>query len=312
MGAIKIGAAVLVSLLLLTGPAWAETPVGLAWVGKSGMAQRVTAGLEKGLAEFGQDIKLESKPELASLDDLAKLIGQWAETKKGQVILRSNGAKWLGANPPAIPSFIGGCNHPSQLGAVKNLDAPEGNITGVTYYLPVDNQFETFKAILPEMKTVLLLCEKGHPSSQIDIKGTKDVCAGLGLELSITEIASKEEAVAAAQAGAGKVSAIVLGNQAKLIDNAKDIVAGAGKTPVFSYSSIPVKEGALGGFVADDQKLGYLLAQSVVQVLLKGKAVKDVPVKVDPQPKFFINAKAVERLGVEVPYNIIEAATVIE
>ncbi|MCP4686465.1 MAG: hypothetical protein GY859_00340, partial [Desulfobacterales bacterium] len=83
-------------------------------------------------------------------------------------------------------------------------------------------------------------------------------------------------------------------------------------TPVFSYSSKPVKDGALGGFVADDGALGYMLAQTVVDVLIKGKAIKDAPVKVDPDPKFYVNAKSAEALGVEIPYEILEAAELIE
>jgi putative ABC transport system substrate-binding protein len=42
------------------------------------------------------------------------------------VILRSNGAKWLGENLPSVPTFIGGCNNPVQLGSLKNMQAPEG------------------------------------------------------------------------------------------------------------------------------------------------------------------------------------------
>ena len=82
--------------------------------------------------------------------------------------------------------------------------------------------------------------------------------------------------------------------------------------PSLSYSSKSVKSGALGGFAADDEKLGYMLAKSVIDVLKNGRAVKDVPVKVDPEPKFFLNAKAAEKLEIEIPFNILESATVIE
>ena len=81
---------------------------------------------------------------------------------------------------------------------------------------------------------------------------------------------------------------------------------------MLSYTNKPVHAGALGGFVAEDVKLGYMLAESLVDVLVKGKAIKDVPVKMDPNPKFFVNAKTAERLGVEIPYEILAAATVIE
>ena len=81
---------------------------------------------------------------------------------------------------------------------------------------------------------------------------------------------------------------------------------------MLSYSSKPVSAGALGGFVADDEKLGLILAESMADVLVNKKAVKEVPVKVDPNPKFFINVKTAEKLKLEIPYSILEIATIIE
>ena len=68
----------------------------------------------------------------------------------------------------------------------------------------------------------------------------------------------------------------------------------------------------LCGFVADDEKLGNMLAESLVEVLKNGRSIKDVPVKVDLDPKFYVNAKTAEKLGLEIPFAILEAAVVVE
>jgi len=286
--------------------------VGVAWVGKSGMAKRVTKGFSDTMKTLAPDVKLEYHKELGSIDELAVLTAKWKNEKAGMVILRSNAAKWLAKNPPSIPTFIGGCNHPGQLGAVKNLEAPEGNITGVTYYLPIKQQFEVFSEIIPSMKSILLLLGKGNPSSLIDQAGTKKVCAEMGIQYNEKFCVSVDEAAQAVKAQVGKVSAIIIGNQSIVIDGAKDILEASGNTPVLAYSSKPAQAGALCGFVADDEKLGNMLAESLVDVLKNGKAIKDVPVKVDTEPKFYINAKTAEKLGVEVPFSILEAAVIIE
>ena len=202
--------------------------VGVAWVGSSGMAKRVLKGLETGIKDLAPGVKLEVHPELANMESLAELVSKFEKSKAAMVILRSNGAEWLGENPPTIPTFIGGCNNPVQLGAVKNMDAPEGNITGVTYFLPVKTQFEVFKAILPEMKSILLLVEKGHPSSEIDQEGTREVASNLGIEYREKVLSSKDEIIPTIKENAGKVSAFVLGNQALLIDNAADAIPSGG------------------------------------------------------------------------------------
>ncbi len=305
----------LAALLLALPPTPAaakDVTLGVAWAGKSGMANRVLKGLEAGLAELAPKIKVEVVKDLPNIEELAKVAKRFEKEKSGMVILRSNGAKWLAKNPPSIPTFIGGCNNPKQLGVVKNMEAPEGMVTGVTYFLPVKTQFEIFKAILPNMKSVLLLLEKGHPGSLIDQASTKQASKQFGVAYAEKICSSKEDALAAAKAAQGKHSAIIIGNQALLLDASKDIVAAAGKTPVLAYSNKPVKDGALGGFVADDTKLGHLLAKSVAEVLLKGKAVKDVPVGVDPEPKFTINVTTAEKLGISVPFEILESATRIK
>jgi len=286
--------------------------IGVAWEGKSGMTNRVSEGFEKGMKEFAPEIKIEYQKELASIDEVAEFASKWQQEKDGMVILRSSGAKWLGKNPPTIPTFIGGCNNPKELGAVKDLQAPEGNITGVTYFLPVDTQFEIFQAVIPKLESVVLLLEEGHPGSAIDQEGTKAICEKLAIKYNEIFSASPEDVINGVQQFKGKVSAIIIGNQGLLLDNAAKIVDAAGQTPVLAYSSNPVKVGALGGFVADDVKLGYLLAQSVAEVLINGKAVKEVPVKVDPEPKFFVNTKTAEKLNLEIPYTILETATLVE
>ena len=144
------------------------TEIGVAWAGKSGMSNRVNAGFAQGMKELAPDIKIEYQKELGSVDDLAQVAAKWEKEKDGMVLLRSNAAKWLGKNPPAIPTFIGGCNNPKQLGAIKDLQSPEGRITGVTYYLPVDTQFDIFQAIIPNLKSVLLLLGAANPSAPID------------------------------------------------------------------------------------------------------------------------------------------------
>ena len=286
--------------------------VGVAWAGKSGMTRSVVKGFEAGMKKMAPEVKVEYRKELASMDELTAAAKEFESSKDGMVILRSTGAKYLGKNPPSIPAFIGGCSDPVALGVLNNMDAPEGNVTGVTYTLPVDTQFETFQAIIPNLSSVLLLTEKGHPSSAIDQANTEKTTQALGLAYTSREVGGVDEAVAAINEFKGKVSAVIIGNQAKVFDYAKAIVDAAGTIPVVSYSAKPVKQGALGGFVADDVKLGEMLAESVVDILVKGKAVKDVPVKVDPKPKFYVNVGTAKRLNLDIPYEILEAATLIE
>ncbi|MCP4716025.1 MAG: hypothetical protein GY868_12990 [Deltaproteobacteria bacterium] len=53
-------------------------------------------------------------------------------------------------------------------------------------------------------------------------------------------------------------------------------------------------------------------AQSVVTMPAKGKTIKNVPVKIDTDPKFILNETAVQRLKLEIPHEILQAATIVK
>ncbi len=74
----------------------------------------------------------------------------------------------------------------------------------MTYYLPVDTQFEVFRAVVPGLKSVLLLLEKGHPGAVVDREGTRAVCSTLGIRYSEAEATTLQEAVGVVQQNAGK------------------------------------------------------------------------------------------------------------
>lgn len=284
--------------------------IGVAWEGKSGMANNVMKGFNEGIK--GSGINVELQKDLASPAELEKVMARFQKEKAGMVILRSTGAELLIKNPPSIPTFIGACNHPAKVGVIKNMKAPEGKITAVSYYIPGKTHLEVMKSILPQMKSVMLLMEKGHPSAPIEEDETKSACSSMGIAYHGKMCTSVDELVSTVKDNRDKVSVFIIGTQALVFDNTARIVDTAGKTPVFAYSEKPIKAGALGGYVADDEKLGKMLAASVLDVLVKGKAMKDVPVKFDPQPVFYLNGKTYSKLGLEIPPNVLGAAKIIQ
>lgn len=284
--------------------------IGVAWEGKSGMANNVMKGFAEGIK--GSGITVEYQKDLSSPADLEKVITRFEKEKAGMVIMRSTGAEILMKNPPTIPTFIGACNHPAKVGVIKNIRAPEGKITGVTYYVQGKTHLELMKSILPGIKSVMLLMEKGHPSAPIEEDETRAACSALGIAYHGKMCASVDELVSTVKEDQGKVSAFIIGTQALVFDNTTKIVDAAGKTPVFAYSEKPIKAGALGGYVADDETLGRMLASQVIDVLVKGKAIKDEPVKFDPQPVFYLNGTTYKKLGLEIPPNVLRAAKIIQ
>jgi putative ABC transport system substrate-binding protein len=274
------------------------------------MANNVMKGFAEGIK--GSGINVEYQKDLASVEELEKVIARFQKEKAGMVIMRSTGAECFLTHKPTIPTFLGACNNPGKIGVVKNVKAPEGNITGASYYIPAKLHLQVMKSILPNMKSVMLLMEKGHPSAPIEEEETRAGCAALGFEYHGKQCTSVDEIIATVKDNRDKVSVIIIGTQAMVFDNTGKIIDAAGKTPVFAYSEKPIKNGALGGYVADDEKLGRMIAEEVIEVLVKKKPVKDVPFRFDTEPIFYLNGKTYTRLGLEIPAGVLGAAKIIQ
>ncbi|GAK58122.1 ABC superfamily ATP binding cassette transporter, binding protein [Candidatus Vecturithrix granuli] len=312
MRVMKSVAMVIIVVLAVSNTVALAAPLklGITWPGESNQAIKIEEAFRAKIMELVPDVDLELQT-VPDVEAMSELIARFEREKDGMIVMRSNGSQWLIAHPPVIPTFIAGVNHPGLLGVVKNLEAPEGNITGVTYYVPVEKQFDIFQAILPNLDSVLLLLQEGHASTPLDRTATQTVCKQLGITYYEQVCATEAESIAAVEAYRDKVSAVIIGANL-LNDYAANIVKAAGHTPVFSFLVIAVNAGALGGFVADETIMGHLLAESVVEVLVNGKIINEVPIKMDPDPKFVLNVSTAEKLGINIPYNILQAATIVE
>jgi putative ABC transport system substrate-binding protein len=209
---------------------------------------------------------------------------------------------------------VGATNNPLYLGAVNSLSAPQRNVTGVTYFIPYENRFRVIKSLFPDIKSLALLVQNGHPSAPIDQQGTKAQCRLLNIAYHEVVVSTPEELIQKAGDLADKVDLFVIGNQALIIDNTVSLLAvsNKSKTPIFSYADKAVKSGAVAGLSADDWKLGTMLADSVIAVVVNGKPVSSVPVKMDPEPKLLINKAMMGSLGLSFPPDVLTKAEVIQ
>lgn len=302
----------IIVVLVVSGTVATAAPlkIGITWPGKSGLATRIVEAFREKITELVPDVEidLQSAPDVEAMGEV---IARFEREKDGMLVMRESGARWLITHPPAIPTFIG-ANRPDKLGVVKNMEAPDGNITGVSYYIPLEKKFDIFQALVPNLDAVLLLLEQGHSTTESDRAETQAICDQRGITYYEKVCATRADSIAAVEAYRDKVTTVIIGNNALNADNAKNILNAAGDVPVLAYAADAVNAGALGGFTFDITILGHLLAESVMEVLVNGKAIHEVPIKMDPDPTFVLNVSTAEKLGIEIPYNILRAATIIE
>jgi putative tryptophan/tyrosine transport system substrate-binding protein len=287
--------------------------IAVIWDTKSAMVSNVVMGFLPKMRELAPDVKVSLHRELTNMEEV-KRIFQECETKvDGIVLLRSSGAEYLATITPKVPSFVGACNNPMELGVIKNMDAPEGMVTGVTYFIPYKKRFDIILSLFPNVKSVALLVEKGHPSGPIEQAGTREECKRRGISYKEV-VASDLNDMLAQTRSIGNVDLFIITNTRLAMDNLVNIlpIANESKTPIFSYADKPVKSGAVAGIAANDTKLGAMLAESVVDVVVNGKPISKVPVKMDPDPNLTVNEGMMRSLGLQFPESVLKGATALK
>jgi len=249
----------------------AAEKIAVMWEGKSGMTKRVHSGFLQKIRQIAPEVEVTSKREIGNMQEAEKAFYEFEESVDGIVFLRSSGAEFLAKINPKIPCFVGGCNNPLYLGAVKNLTSPEGNITGVTYFIPYEKRFSMIKTLFPNVKSVCLLLQTGHPATSIEQEGTRAECERLKLQYNEVLANNSKQLIDAAQSFQDKVDLFLISSTALVMDNTVGLVAVANraKKPLFSFAEGRAKLGAVAELAADDEKLGGMLAESVVDVVVK-------------------------------------------
>jgi putative tryptophan/tyrosine transport system substrate-binding protein len=287
--------------------------VAVIWDTKSEMPNNVCLGFLRTTRQLAPDLKVSVYRELKDFEEAKKVFHECEQKVDGIVLLRSSGATYLGTITPKVPCFVGACNDPVELGTIKNPNAPEGMVTGVTYSIPYEKRFQIIKSLFPGVKNIALLAEKDHPSAPLEQAGTRRACEVLGLGYKEVVASNLNELIEGTK-NIGKVDLLLLSNTRLVMDRVVSLlsVANATKTPMFSYAEKPVTSGAVAGIAADDAKLGQMLAQSVVDVVVNGKPISEVPVKTDPEPRITINEKMMRALELKFPPAILKGAVLIQ
>jgi putative ABC transport system substrate-binding protein len=147
----------------------------------------------------------------------------------------------------SIPIVFAASSTPVQAKLVKSLTAPGGNVTGVSDVLPINAEIDAMKQVMPSIKKVGLIWTLGDPAGDADAQQAKAHLAADGLSSVDATITSAADVTQAVESLNGKVQAIYLPGDTKVIGAAAGIVktAEADKLPVFGATSSTVQAGGI-------------------------------------------------------------------
>jgi putative ABC transport system substrate-binding protein len=192
----------------------------------------------------------------------------------------------------------------------KEDGTPVGNITGTSDKLPVKEQLEMIRAILPDAKTIGILYTTSEANSVSAIATYKELAPQYGFEIVESGIATTADIPLAADNLLGKVDCISNLTDNTVVSSLPTILdkANAKNIPVFGSEVEQVKKGCLAAYGIDYYDLGIQSGKMAAQVLKGEKKASEMNFETVAQASFYGNTSVADKLGITLPEDLVKNA----
>lgn len=285
--------------------------------------QEALAGLDVAYQTFYLDAKRQTDPERLrqTAEEARQRIEQWAP----QVVISVDDAA---QTLVAIPHLRGrerpqvvfcGVNAP-----LSTYGYPASNVSGVQERWHFREGFALLKKIVPSLRSAVFLADDSDTGRFVVESLRADVLRHGPYVLSLAGVEmvhTFQQWQAMVYAYQSKADALALGLYNSLVDErtgmvvaAQDVAEwtlGANVKPTLGFVDFAMQHGVLCGVLESGHEQGFLAGAMARDILVRGVAAGSLPVKVNVRGVVLVNLKTAARLGIAVPYEIIEAAGVV-
>lgn len=187
---------------------------------------------------------------------------------------------------------------------------PAGEVTGTSDKLPVEQQLEMIRTMLPEAKIIGILYTTSEANSESAIKEYEALASDYDFTIETAGITATSDIPLAAQGLLEKVDCLTNLTDNTVVSSLPAILEMANEKniPVFGSEIEQVKIGCLAAEGLDYIALGRQTGKMAAQIL-KGEAkASQLPYETIEEASFYVNRKVAENLGVEVPEELLDSA----
>ncbi len=214
-----------------------------------------------------------------------------------------------------IPVLFSAVSDPKGAGLVASMQAPGGNVTGMTDMSPVDRQLELMREILPALKTLGVIYNAGEANSVSQLDLLKAECARLGIRVTEATVTNSSGVYQAAKSLAGKCDAVYIPLDNTVVSALESAikVCTENKLPLFSSDNDSVPRGTIAAVAIDYGRMGEQTAAMAKAILADGAKPATLPVERLKDLETVVNTKAAVAMGVSIPETVLtKASKVIE
>lgn len=250
---------------------------------------------------------LDFQNAMNDTSQLNTIMQKFAGDKKDVIVAIATPTAQSAANfAKETPIVFSAVSDPIGAGLISDINKPDKGITGTSDEIQVDQILDLALTIKPEIKKLGFIYNTSEANSVSNLKKVKAYCEAKGIEVVESAVTSMSDVQTNAQVLVTKVDAIFAPNDNTVASAMPALANEANKAqiPVFVGADSMVMDGGFATVGIDYTELGKATAH-MVDDILNGKAVSDIPVKVFKEDlNVYVNEDVLATLGITLPDDV--------
>lgn len=191
---------------------------------------------------------------------------------------------------------------------------PAGEVTGTSDRLPIKDQLEMIRQILPEAKKIGILYTTSEVNSLSAIRVYENYAEDYGFEIVTAGVSNTSEIAMAAEALVGKVDCLTNLTDNTVVNSLPTILERAkeAEIPVFGSEIEQVKLGCLAAEGLDYVELGKQTGKMAAKILTGEAKASELEYEEISGGNLYLNTAVAEQLGISFGEELLENAEICE
>lgn len=257
----------------------------------------------------GRNLAIESRWAEGKYARLPELSAELVRLKVDAIVTAGTpAARATKQATTTIPIVLAQIADPIAIGIVSNLARPDGNITGLTYFVPelMAKRLELLKNAIPDARQVAILLNQDNIVKEPIVQSMTVAAKSLNLKLQRFELRGPDQFDAAfAAMSNGRFDGVVVQEDAMLVTNSGAIasVAASHRIPSIGFVELGPAGGLMGyGVNFSDM---WRRAADLVDKILRGVKPSDIPIEQATKFELVINLRTAKTLGLTIPQSLV-------
>ena len=270
-------------------------------------------GLESEGIKEGENLKITYKNSQADTATDNQIASNFASKKLDMICAiatPSAQSAYNAAMDKDIPVIYTAVTDPVSAELADKDGEAVGNTTGTSDKLPIKEQLEMIRKMLPNAKKIGIMYTTSEANSVSAIKEYESLVKDYGFTLVKKGISTTADVSLAADDLLSKVDCITNLTDNTVVSSLPTILdkANAKKIPVFGSEIEQVKIGCLAAEGLDYVALGKQTGKMAAKILKGEKKASDMQFETITEPGFYVNNEVAKNLGITVPEDLQDKA----